>query len=418
MTCLQRTAAALAATLVLLVTSTLRTAAAQGPAAPSPQPAASAPQPGGQPFGPDWASLRGWSVFSRAGCGGCHALRGVGGGVGPDLAEVASARSFYDLGAAIWNHLPRMQEKMAQAHIERARLSAEDAANLMAFLFTAQYYDDLGDPKAGEALFTSKGCALCHSLGGQGGQVGPPLDRLKLANSPVLVAAAMWNHGPAMADRMKAAGLERPSFQGREMQDLIAYIVAGARPVEAKTEQVLPGTPATGAKLFGEKGCRTCHRVAGQGGAVGPALDRPELHVSLTGFAGRMWNHGPRMWAAARSRGIDVPQLSGQDMADILAYLYTSRYGERPGDARRGRQVFQTRGCQSCHAVAGRGGKVGPDLARSAATRTGPALVAGLWNHARSMRVQAEQRKVPWPVLSGEDLADLAAYLRSSARRR
>ena len=39
----------------------------------------------------------------------------------------------------------------------------------------------------------------------------------KRFSSPLYVAAAMWNHGPQMADAMKAQGIERPTLSGSEL---------------------------------------------------------------------------------------------------------------------------------------------------------------------------------------------------------
>ncbi len=381
------------------------------------QPTPPAQQAPAQPFAPQWAMLAGWDLFGTKGCGTCHSIRGVGGGVGPDLARTAST-SFFDLGAAMWNHLPRMGARMREARVERATLTPTELANLVAFLYTAQYFDPAGDARKGERLFTDKACVQCHSVGGTGGSVGPALDRLKRANSPVLVAAAMWNHGPRMAEAMRARGIPRPTFEGQELVDLIAYIVSAAKDGAGETEQVVPGTPDRGQKLFTDRKCAACHPVAGRGPRVGPDLGGPGHHISLTQFAARMWNHGPAMAARMKERGIDVPALSGQDMADILAYLYVSHYFDERGSAARGRQLVQAKGCLTCHAVRGRGGRVAADFATSTVVRTPTGFVAGLWNHSKLMEAQAEKQRVAWPELSGRDLADLSAYFGSLARSR
>jgi mono/diheme cytochrome c family protein len=365
------------------------------------------------PFAPGWRMLAGFDVFAAKGCGQCHSLRGMGPITGPDLARVRSGSGFYDIGAAVWNHLPRMGAEMRQARMERPRLTPREATDLIAFIFTAQYHDESGDPKAGERLFASKGCAQCHAVGGAGGSVGPALDPLKRANSPVLIAAAMWNHGPAMAETMKARGITRPTLQGKELLDIIAYVTTTARDASPDTAQVVPGTPATGEKLFTERRCATCHAVAGKGGHVGPDLGRPGHHVSLTEFAARMWNHGPKMWAAMKERGIDVPKLSGQDTADILAYLYAAHYFDPRASAGRGARTLRDRGCLSCHSVNGKGGKAAADFATSNVVGTPGGLIAGMWNHGPLMEASAQKQGVSWPVLQGRDLADIAAYLGS-----
>lgn len=372
-----------------------------------------------QPFAPDWGMLAGWDVFTKKSCGQCHSVRGVGGKVGPDLARVQSGAGFYDLGAAMWNHLPRMGERMREQRIDRPLLTASDVSNLLAFLFTASYREETGDPGPGERHFAAKGCAQCHAVGGRGGGVGPALDVLKGANSPVLVAAAMWNHGPSMADAMKAKGIERPTFKDRELVDIVAYVVAAARDADAKTAQVIPGTPDRGRKLFAEKSCATCHAVAGRGGKIGPALGGRAHHVSLTEFAALMWNHGPAMWARMKDRGIPVPQLAGQDMADIVAYLYTSHYFDAVrGSASRGAQLVQAKRCVSCHAVRGKGGKVAADFATSTVVGSPSSVIAAMWNHGARMEGQAGKQDVALPVLTGQELADISAYLGSLARTR
>ncbi len=400
-----RRAVCSAVPLVLLLAALASLAQAQQP-----------PQPP-QPFAPDWAMFAGGKVFAEKGCGKCHALRGIGGGVGPDLGRIQAGKSFFDLGAAMWNHLPRMGAKMLEVGIPRPALTPAEVSNLIAFLFTAQYYDEPGDPKTGEGLFTAKGCVQCHEVGGKGGRVGPGLDYLKRASSPVLVAAAMWNHGPEMAETMRARGIVRPTFKEKELSDLIAYVVSAAREVTGDTAQVVPGTPERGQKVFTEKRCVLCHRVAGKGGTVGPDLGQRGHHVSLTQFAGLMWNHGPAMWAKMKERGVQVPRLTGQEMADILAYLFVSHYFDQPALGRvQGQQLVQTKGCLTCHSVRGKGGKVGADFATSKVVRTPAGVVAAMWNHARFMQAQAQKQDISWPVLSGQELRDIATYLRSLPR--
>jgi mono/diheme cytochrome c family protein len=379
-------------------------------------PAQSQPASPAPPFAPAWSMLAGGEVFSNKGCGKCHAIRGVGGGGGgPDLGRISTGTSFFGIGAAMWNHLPKMGARMREARVERPTLTPREAADVIAFLFTAQYFDELGDPKAGEKVFAAKGCAQCHAVGGKGGNVGPALDGLKKANSPVLVAAAMWNHGPQMAETMKAKGIPRPTFQGREMVDLIAYVVQAATDAGGDTAQVVPGTPERGERLFAERRCATCHAVAGKGGKIAPDLGRAGHHMSLTEFAARMWNHAPAMWAKMKERGIEPPRLAGQDMADILAYLYTSRYFDDRGTVRRGAQLIQDRGCTNCHAVRGKGGKLAGDLATSRVVGTPASLIAGMWNHSSYMEAKAQKQDVTWPTLTGQELADLSAYLASVA---
>jgi mono/diheme cytochrome c family protein len=360
-----------------------------------------------QPFEPTWANLAGGRVFTEKGCGLCHAIRGAGPTAGPELAKI-ERKSFFDIGAAMSNHLRGVS-------IPKPSLSADEVTSLIAFLFTLQYYDQPGDAKAGEQAFAAKGCVQCHEVGGQGGRRGPSLDFLKYANSPVLVAVALWNHGPEMAEAVERRGIPRPTFTGKELGDIVAFIGAAAKEGSGAPASVDPGVPGRGEKLFKAKQCVACHSVGGQGGRIGPELGKAKPHhVSLTDFAALMWNHGPKMWARMQERGIQIPRLKGQEMADIVAYLYVSRYFDQEVSPARGQQVLTDKGCLTCHAVRGQGGRTAADLATYRAARSGPALIAALWNHPRYL--PKERREVPWPLLTGQELADMAALLGSLPR--
>jgi mono/diheme cytochrome c family protein len=359
------------------------------------------------PFATEWANLAGGRVFTEKGCGLCHAIRGLGPTAGPELAKI-ERKNFFDIGAAMSNHLRGVS-------IPKPTLSAGEVTSLIAFLFTLQYYDQPGDPKAGEQAFTAKGCIQCHEVGGKGGRRGPSLDFLKRADSPVLVAVALWNHGPEMVEAVETRGIPRPTFTGKELGDIVAFIGAAAKEGSGDPVSIAPGVPERGEKLFAARHCVQCHSVAGKGGKIGPELGRAKQHhVSLTEFAALMWNHGPKMWARMQERGLQVPRLKGQEMADIVAYLYVSRYFDQEVSPTRGQQVLRDKGCLACHSTQGQGGRTARDLATYRAARSGSALIAALWNHPRYL--PKEQREVPWPLLTGQELADMAAFLAQQPR--
>ena len=89
--------------------------------------------------------------------------------------------------------------------------------------------------------------------------------------------------------------------------------------------------------------------------------------------------------------------------------------GVLPGDAKRGEQLFQTEQCVQCHSINGRGGTVGPDLARRIDRDYTPAVMASLmWNHAPAMWTAMTQQGVRKGQLSQESAADLFAYFVSA----
>jgi len=368
-------------------------------------------------FSPTQDPLAGSRVFGEKGCVRCHAVNGVGGRVGPDLGRLRRPHSFYDLAAAMWNHLPQMAERMRQLGIARPLLDTRQTGDLIAFLFTVNYFDPPGNVQEGRRLFTEKRCIVCHQVAGTGGVVGPSLDFLGQYGSPIFVAAAMWNHGPAMAEAMRARGIPRPRFEASELANLIAYLRSVSPERADEPLYLLPGRADEGRQLFVEKRCVQCHSVGGQGGRVAPDLGQLGREWSLMQLATAMWNKAPAMTETMKARGISIPQLRATDVADLVAYLYSVRYLAVPGDVRRGREILTTKGCVGCHSVQGQGGKAASDLAAAKGLDSPTAVVAALWNHSFGAE-RPMGRGAAWPELRPGDVADLVAFLGTLARTR
>ena len=68
--------------------------------------------------------------------------------------------------------------------------------------------------------------------------------------------------------------------------------------------------------------------------------------------------------ALTRTPTVDTayPDLDNRDMANLFAFLYTARYVDEPGDARRRERLFLAKGCTRCHGAHGTTGAIGPDL--------------------------------------------------------
>ena len=363
-------------------------------------------------FSPSQDPVAGSRVFGAKSCVKCHAVNGLGGKVGPDLGQIARSRSFYDLATAMWNHLPQMVQRMDALGIVPPKLDVRETEDLIGFLYTLNYFDAPGNAEAGRRYFAEKRCIVCHQIGGTGGVVGPNLDFFKQFGSPIFVVAAIWNHGPQMMEAMQARGIERPAFIGPELQDLIAYLAPASGGSREGPIYVLPGRAAEGQKLFKEKHCLECHNVGGEGGHVGPDLVRRGLRRSLTEFAAAMWNKAPTMMAAMKPRGISVPHLRPEEMADLVAYLYAVGYFAEPGDPRNGSKLVADKGCVRCHAVSGERGKSAPDLTRTRGLDAPAAVIAALWNHAVIAPRDRGQKRA-WPEFRPQEMADLVAYLQS-----
>jgi mono/diheme cytochrome c family protein len=309
-----------------------------------------------------------------------------------------------------------MTERMQQLGISRPTLEGREAADLIAFLYTLSYFDAPGNTQAGGRLFTEKKCIVCHTVGGVGGVVGPNLDFAGQFASPIFVAAALWNHGPQMAEVMKAKGVERPTFTGAELRDLLAFLVpASAGPREGPV-YVLPGRADTGRQLFSEKRCVECHALAGAGGRLGPDLVELGVRRSPLEFAAAIWNKAPAMAQVMRQRGIPVPQLRPEEMADLVAYLFAVRYFAEPGSVSRGWALAVEKGCLFCHGVHGERGKPASDLTRAKRVGSPAEVVASLWNHTTVTAPAPSGQRRPWPEFTSQEMADLAALLQALGR--
>ena len=360
--------------------------------------------------------IAGERVFHDKGCVRCHAVNGSGGTVGPDLGRIPRPRTFFDLSAALWNHAPKMAARMRQLGVVRPPLTAGEAGDLTAYLFTLNYFDRPGRPEVGKRLFTEKHCITCHSIGRAGGSVGPNLGDMKTYGSPIALAASMWNHGQRMTAAMEARKIPRPTFKGSELLDLIAYInTASPKPARGQL-YVLPGRALDGRRLFHEKRCVLCHQPRDKSDEAPPDLAERQAQASLVDFAAAMWNKAPLMIQAMQSRLDSIPRLRPDEFADLVAYLYSVRYFKQAGDPRRGVITAVNKGCLDCHALYGERGKVASDLTTIAGLDTPAGVLAGLWKHSLIDDPRPSREQRPWPILTGEEMADLVAYLRSLKR--
>jgi mono/diheme cytochrome c family protein len=111
--------------------------------------------------------------------------------------------------------------------------------------------------------------------------------------------------------------------------------------------------------------------------------------------------------------------LTAEEAKIIASYLSTSRHDARipediPGesvtaeDIQRGREVFQARGCFSCHATGEiPGGVVGPDLT-TVQERMKPGAI---WFHIRKPHAVNPYSAEPDYGLTDDEVRGLAAYL-------
>lgn len=264
---------------------------------------------------------RGQHVFQTKGCVQCHAVRGQGGKIGPDLAGIAGVDTPIAWTQTLWNHAPSMEKNIDKVGLAWPRFEKTEMNDLLAYVHevsgAAHSEAKLlpADPKRGWELFNSKSCIACHAVQGQGGHIGPDLGAGRQQPiSMVQFSGVMWNHSPQMYQAMNVRGIQRPVFTGQEMADLMAFFNS-IRYFEPN------GSVQAGRGLFASRGCSRCHGNNAQGTSLGPGLGGKGAQINSVVLSTALWRHGPEMYRRTQSLGIPWPKLQENDLGDLFAFL-------------------------------------------------------------------------------------------------
>jgi len=361
--------------------------------------------------------IDGGRLFMEKGCVACHAIHGVGGTSAPDLGRVPAAWSFLGIAGVMWNHSPKMDEEFRRQRVTRPELSSDQMFQLIAFVYSLNYFCGEGDPDKGERLLLRKRCFECHSVGHHGeGRGAIPLDDLQTNTSPAFIAAALWNASRNMTAEMKRRGIPRPEYDEHDLIDILAFIRREAKPGAASERTFLPlGNATNGEALFKRKQCVRCHAVRGEGGRIGPDLSGARSGDVVSQMAGAMWNHGPEMWRAMTETGFTYPKLTPPEMSDLITYLHFSSFADTEGDPKTGERLFNEKSCGSCHDM---GEPTGDSIGKAVADmefRTAPDVIAAMWNHTIEMEEAAEVAEIAWPQFKPGEMEDLVAFVKQEA---
>jgi len=356
--------------------------------------------------------LEGRIVFEEKQCIACHAVGGYGGTAGPDLSKDIYFGSGLELASILWNHTPEMNRKFRQLRMDRPRLTEKEMKNLLGFLYYLRYLGEPGSVANGKKLLESKKCLSCHTIGG-GSQNGvPDFTTVPRYSAPLYMVQAMWNHGPEMQRKIATSKMDYPLLTGGELVDIAAYLQQVS--TASVVTRLSPGNPQNGRKLFEEKNCSTCHIGEGKRRRIEPGRVSIDLKKGVTEVASAMWNHGQTMLQLMRERSIDWPLLKGNEMADIIAYIYFLGFQEMPGNSREGERIFREKGCISCHQT---GSGPATDLGNAEALHSPFSMVNLMWNHATEMEDLLITQNKRWPELTALEMRDLFAFLQAKVKK-
>jgi len=342
-------------------------------------------------------SKRGAALFREQMCISCHSVGGEGGRTAPDLSRRID-RNYTPAGIAslMWNHGPLMWAAIEKKGVTMPQMSESQAADLFAYFYSAHYFERPGEAQRGKALFASKGCSGCHAIGAGAATIGPAVATWSALTDPMVLIQRMWEHAPEMKKAMEARHVPWPELTSQDMADLLVYLQNLPETRNATLAFEVP-SPEGGEALFHSKGCANCHTNQ-------RAFENLLGDSTLTDVAAAMWNHAPLMFKNPES----APKpLTAPETRQILSYVWARQFFSTKGDAARGKKVFESQKCASCHnAPTG-----APQLDRGTGPYSAVRMVSILWKHGPAMEQHMQQKNISWPHLSPNDMANVIAYL-------
>jgi mono/diheme cytochrome c family protein len=266
------------------------------------------------------------------------------------------------------------------------------------------------NPFAGGRIFFDKHCIKCHSIQNIGGDTGPDLGDISLGGFSD-ITSELWNHFPRMNEAFRNEDLVWPELDSTETKELITFLYYLNFFDQASN-------PEMGKRLFHEKNCNRCHSVGGKGGDIGPKLDKFQNNYALASITAALWNSGPKMIATMVEEKVPRPLFQKRDVVDILAFIRNDGLSDRteklylpPANPVAGKELFNRKGCVRCHAIRGKGGKIGPDLAARNLKGSLTAILSEMWNHGANMWPLMKTKGIKFPNFTPRQMSDLISYI-------
>jgi cytochrome c2 len=368
-------------------------------------------------------SRLGAALFFSKGCATCHSLPGdtrtkilpVLGDMQRQHLTGGKPLTGAEIAARLWNHGPAMWSTMAEVLFQKTPFTKTEMADLFAFLYYLGLLDPPGDAEKGRWLIEKKGCANCHAMDLE--ETDSNLWSISYWSDhtdPIRLASEMWNHASDMQAQIIRKLDYWPELEETDMADIVAFVLT-VNPI-AEKKDIHFGDQVRGRQLFRVKRCADCHRESRGDGGVGPSI--PELKGvahSVGGLGAMMWNHFPKMNAMTHRTQFKWASLEPDEMADMIAFLFSVGYFDEVGDPSKGREIFVSKRCSTCHeGPNSRGGNIRLPGGSSSFV----SIAVAMWNHGPVMMASIKRAGLEWPTLTREQVVDLAAYLETGDGRR
>lgn len=266
-------------------------------------------------FDPMGDATRGQALFQNKKCSVCHALTAELGAEHP-VTEWISLADPILWTQQMWNHAVGMEAAMKAKNVAWPEFTVAEMSDLLAYLESLPELRlvnpgmRVGDWTAGAQVFEDAKCVQCHTIGVSAeGKIDLATVARENAGLSAL-AVQMLNHEPQMRAEAARRGIELAPLEGDQMADLTAFLFqAGYFEVQ--------GDAKRGEQVYAAKGCNTCH---GKIESAAPDLRLLEKNLTEIRFAEVVWEHGPTMKVQMDYWEKRWPQLSAQDVADLIAF--------------------------------------------------------------------------------------------------
>lgn len=202
---------------------------------------------------------------------------------------------------------------------------------------------------------------------------------------------------------------EKPMFQGKQVE-------ASCIKCHKSTDNIQADFFNKGKELVTASNCFACHKLEGTPAGMrnGPPLVQAASKLNASWMVN--WVQNPRHYLPMSK--MPTFNLSKDEAKAISAYVISSsdaNYGTKknvvpnPALASKGEQLFQTKTCNTCHAVKGVGGGVGPDLSRVASK----ANATWMFNWIKNPKTYHPTTIMPNLALSDDDALALVSWLQT-----